>query len=222
MKKLKVFCDFDGTITVNDVGSVFFNTLMIKSNKEILKEWKNGKISSLECLDFECEYIRASKTKIEKLFEAQEVEPSFIRFYNLLKKNNIDLIILSDGFDVYIKKILAKYNLSDIPFYSNNLIFYDKDRVKASYPHYDPACINFANCKGLQINRLKEDNEDTVYIGDGYSDKCAVDYADIIFAKNEFYDYCRKTKISCFNFKNFDDILKILKEKYSSLFKNNE
>lgn len=217
---MKVFCDFDGTITVKDVNAQFFNTFMIKDNKDILNDWRNGKINAKECLTVECSLVRAQKKEIDKLLDNQIIEPSFFNFLTELDENKIELIIISDGFDFYIQKILKKYNLENIRYYSNKMIFYDNDRVKPEFPYYSPECENCANCKGLHIKKLKSDNEISVFVGDGYADRCAIPYTDVIFAKGEFYDYCLKNNIESNYFKNFNDILMVLKENYPSYFQN--
>lgn len=217
---MKVFCDFDGTITVKDVGAEFFNTFMIEKRADIVYDWMNGKIPARECLTIECSLVRAAKDEIDNLLDSQEIETSFINFVNELYKNNIELIIISDGFDYYINKVLEKHNLENIKYYANRLIFYDNNRVRPEFPYYDPKCPKCANCKGLQIERLKSDSEISVYIGDGYSDRCAISYADVIFAKRDFFNYCSKNNILCYNFDDFSYILRILKEKYPSCFRN--
>ncbi|NVM04900.1 MAG: MtnX-like HAD-IB family phosphatase [Candidatus Helarchaeota archaeon] len=215
---MKVFCDFDGTITVKDVGAQFFNTFMMKKRMDVVDDWMNGKITTRECLILECSLVRATKEEIDKLLNNQEIETSFINFVNELYKNNIELVIISDGFDYYINKVLEKYSLEDIKYYANRLILYDNNRVRPEFPYYDPKCPKCANCKGLQIERLKSDSEVSVYIGDGYSDRCAASYADVIFAKGDFFDYCSENNILCYNFNDFNDILKVLKQKYPSCF----
>jgi len=217
---MKVFCDFDGTITINDVGAEFFNTFTKKKSIDIVNDWMSGKITARECLTLECSLVRATKEEVDKLLNNQKIETSFINFINELYKNNIELIIISDGFDYYISNILKKYKLENIIYYSNRLVFYDGNRVKPEFPYYDPECPMCANCKGLQIKRLKSDNEISVYIGDGYTDRCAVSYADVIFATGDFFNYCSENNILCYNFNNFNDILMVLKEKYPSYFRN--
>ncbi len=213
-----VFCDFDGTITVKDVGAEFFNNLMTEQRPDVLEDWFNGKINSKECLTIQCSYVKATKKEIDSLLDKLEIDKTFLNFYKELKKNNIKLIILSDGLDYYIRRVLKNYNLDDIEIYSNKLILYDNNKVKPQFPYYSPECSNFANCKGMQIKKLKSNSKISVFIGDAYSDRCAVESADVIFAKEDFYKYCREQKVTCFNFNNFDDILKVLKEKYPSGF----
>ena len=52
------------------------------------------------------------------------------------------------------------------------------------------------------------ENEISVFIGDGTSDSCIANYADIVFAKNSLASYCWKNNITYFEFSNFQDIIK--------------
>ncbi len=220
---IRIFCDFDGTISVKDVGAEFFNGLVAGDHRKILDDWFNGRISSLECLTKECELVRVTREDADRLIDKQEVEPSFLEFHKEIRSVGIELIVLSDGFDYYIERVLRNYGIEDVTYYANKLIFYDTNRVRPEFPYYDSTCSFFANCKGLQLQKLNTDNKVSVYIGDGYSDKCAVPYADIIFAKGEFYEYCQKESNSrpngvCNRFNDFFDILNVLKEKFPNYF----
>ena len=46
-----------------------------------------------------------------------------------------------------------------------------------------------------------------VYIGEGYSDRCPVQYADIVFARDALQTYCQEQNISYFLYSTFDDVI---------------
>ena len=54
------------------------------------------------------------------------------------------------------------------------------------------------------------DDEISVFIGDGFSDACVVNYADIVFAKKSLASYCWKNNITYFEYQTFGDIIKKL------------
>ena len=56
------------------------------------------------------------------------------------------------------------------------------------------------------------DDDFTVIIGDGNSDKDTVEYCDFIFAKDDLLKYCERERITFFPFKNFVDVTKKLTE----------
>jgi 2-hydroxy-3-keto-5-methylthiopentenyl-1-phosphate phosphatase len=61
---------------------------------------------------------------------------------------------------------------------------------------------------------LKNKTQDkiSIYIGDGLSDTCPAQYADLIFAKGSLARHLEKKRVSYKRFKDFSTIYKYLKE----------
>ena len=111
MKKpraIRVFSDFDGTISAKDVGASLFNHFSGKRNWGTVQLWMEQKISSRECLWRECSYIDASKQKLLAALDRIEIQKGFSEFVSFLKTRSIPLHILSDGLDFYIQAFLAR------------------------------------------------------------------------------------------------------------------
>jgi 2-hydroxy-3-keto-5-methylthiopentenyl-1-phosphate phosphatase len=207
-KNKLVLVDFDGTITKNDVGALLFNSFSKEKSRKIVSEWLKGKISSKECLQKECELIQITKTQLKNFALSQKIDEHFTDFVDLCKRKGVDLVILSDGLDYYIRLILRKYHLENIPFYSNTLRFEGK-RPVPEFPYYDQGCGNCGNCKKYHLRNLRRPKQKVVYIGDGLSDKCAIGEADFVFAKNDLKSFCEKEKISYFKFNDFRDVISV-------------
>jgi len=210
MKKrdIKVFVDFDGTITLKDVGEAIFsrfgNTEKVNS---IINNLLSDKISSRQCWDYLCQSVdRVDKNELDSFIDLLDVDPSFIPFAKFCKQNEIEMVVLSDGFDYYIERVWNKAGLTGIKYYSNKLFIDDCGKLKAEYPHYDCSFPTSANCKRNHIINHSSDDDYTIYIGDGNSDKEAAQYCDFIFAKSDLLKYCSTEKISFYPFKNFDDV----------------
>jgi 2-hydroxy-3-keto-5-methylthiopentenyl-1-phosphate phosphatase len=211
-KNKLVLVDFDGTITKNDVGALLFNSFSKEKSRKIVSEWLEGKISSKECLQKECELIEITEKELKNFALSQKIDEKFLDFVDLCKRERMDLVILSDGLDYYIRLILSKYHLEDIPFYSNTLKFRGKKLVP-EFPYYDQGCGNCGNCKKYHLKNLRRPNQKVVYIGDGLSDKCAIGEADFVFAKNDLKLFCEKEKIGYFKFKDFRDVISVFEDK---------
>jgi 2-hydroxy-3-keto-5-methylthiopentenyl-1-phosphate phosphatase len=56
------------------------------------------------------------------------------------------------------------------------------------------------------------DEDIVVYVGDGFSDRCPVNYADIVFAKRHLIKHCQQQNITYHEFQNFGDVQKKLEE----------
>lgn len=210
-KNLKIFCDFDGTITIKDLGDevfkVFgefepFHTQLVSGEINIKKYW-NLMVPTIKDLP---------ESKIEEFALNSEIDPYFEKFLEICKKNDYPITIVSDGFSSYIKPILKKLDSDDMPTYCNFIDF--SNIPKPFFPGASESCNCLcASCKRNVILNNTGDDDLTVYIGDGYSDYCAAEHCDIVFAKRNLAVYCSKNRIPFHNFKTFFDINLII-EKY--------
>jgi len=208
-KQFKIFLDFDGTITKNDVGEEIFKKNLEKDIvKKIVEDLLSDKISSRECWESLCESALITyKNEFDEIILAQEIEPTLNQFVDYCEENKFQLFILSDGFDYYIEKILKRENLSHLKVFSNKLILNDEGKLIPSFPYYNADCRSSANCKRNHIIENSGEDDYTVFIGDGNSDIDAIQYVDFIFAKDDLLKYCEVQRITYFPFKNFDDVI---------------
>ena len=212
--RFKIFLDFDGTITQNDVGEEIFRKFLDKDvvNK-IVENLLSDKISSRECWEKLCEATPAiKKDDLDNFILSQKIEPTLHRFIEFCYENNLELFVLSDGFDYYIDKILTRENLNHLKVYSNKLILNENGKLLPSFPFYNSDCISTANCKRNHIIDNSGEEDYTVFIGDGNSDKDPIQYVDFIFAKKDLLKYCEFSRITYFPFENFDDVIIRLSE----------
>ena len=207
-KVFKLFIDFDGTITKEDVGEAIFRKFADeKSVNEIVNKLLEDKISSRQCWDELCDC--AGSVNVQELVEfinTMEIDKSFLTFTEFCKQNNLEMVVLSDGFDFYIDKVFEKNGIKKIKYYSNYLSVDADGRLSAEYPYYDANSPTSANCKKNHVINHSTDDDYTVYIGDGNSDKDAAQYCDFIFAKKNLARFCSMQRISFYPFNNFDDV----------------
>jgi 2-hydroxy-3-keto-5-methylthiopentenyl-1-phosphate phosphatase len=103
--------------------------------------------------------------------------------------------------------ILKREKLNGLKYFSNHLIISPQNKLIPEFPYFDPYYRYSANCKRNHIINNSRDEDFTVYIGDGNSDKDTALYCDIIFAKKSLLKYCEKERISFFPYKTLDDVV---------------
>jgi 2,3-diketo-5-methylthio-1-phosphopentane phosphatase len=213
-RTIKVFVDFDGTITLEDVGEAIFKKFgETEKVKRIIENLLSDKISSRQCWDELCDSVDTiNKAELDEFIDLLEVDPTFIPFVKFCSENKIDMVVLSDGFDYYIDRLFNKAGLAGLKYYSNRLFVDEKGMLKAEYPYFDVDSPTSANCKKNHIINNSSDDEYTVYIGDGNSDKDAAQYCDFIFAKDGLARFCSIERISFYPFKNFTEVQNKLTE----------
>ncbi|MFY8161706.1 MAG: HAD-IB family phosphatase [Candidatus Kapaibacteriota bacterium] len=240
--KIKLFIDFDGTITKKDIGNDFFrfllgaekfnyfyNQLLTKS-VTIKKYWEllfdeltftllpNSNNDLFDNNNTENYFDILNNQKNIKLYlENCEIDDYFKTFLNYLDTIDLNLnpIIVSDGFDIYIDKIL-QLNKIDIAVECNSVIIKD-NKLFPKFKMESESCNCFsANCKRNLILKDYIENDLIVYIGDGISDFCPAEYCDVIFAKGQLAQYCNQNNIPHHNFNNFFDVISIFKRYFTN------
>jgi len=211
---LHIFSDFDGTIALTDVCIDVIDKF---SNREpYLTHLATGKLT---LKDFWYQVLKTFPSNLSKeemiqfVKQSVQVDPYFVEFVNFCRENQIPFEILSDGFEFYIQATLEKFGITGIPYFGNQLIktnnYFEPIFV---YANESCQCENVGSCKrNIALSRLADD-EVLVYIGDGYSDFCMVEYSDIVFAKGILSKYCNDKRIPHYNYKTFFEIINILKK----------
>ena len=215
-KKISIFCDFDATISVLDVGDELF-----KKYGDFNTHYKNfveKKYNVREFNKYLCNSLKNDLTfeEISAFAVKQEIDSNFIHFINFCQNNNINFTIVSDGYDAYIKPILQEHNLDFIPTYCNSLI----KKNDIFEPHFYSAVENCycttASCKRNVVVNNSDELDIVIYIGDGHTDYCGAEHSDIIFAKSRLAAYCNENRIPHYPYKTFFDIERILNSKIKS------
>ena len=211
-KRIKIFTDFDGTITKKDLGDEIFkiygqfepyHTQLIHKEIGIKEYWR---------LLFKTLPKDLTELEINKHALTYEIDAYFMDFVNFCNEMNIELSVVSDGFEQYIKPILDKLKLNHITVKCNKMLFTD-DGIIPFFSGADESCnCMSASCKRNAVINYAYDDTIIVFIGDGYSDFCAAEHSDIIFAKRNLAVYCNENKIPHHHFGTFFDIIQILKK----------
>ncbi|MGE5578073.1 MAG: phosphoserine phosphatase, partial [Syntrophothermus sp.] len=72
------------------------------------------------------------------------------------------------------------------------------------------ACGKCGSCKKRRLEQLRGPKTIMVYVGDGISDLCPAQEADIVFAKAQLLSFCRRERIPCIPFEGFADVRRTL------------
>lgn len=202
-----VFSDFDGTITTLDTSVFLLERFGSPAWREIEDRMLTGEMTEMEGYAEEIDSIRVSKENaLKAILDSVSIDPAFPEFIDRLEKRGFPFIILSGGIDFIIETVLAKYNLPRLEIRANSAHI-DGDRwklVKSSRPRIRGLCNH---CKTHSVLEAGQNGGGTIYIGDGLTDRCPAEKADIVFAKGELAEHCRAEKIPFTQFTGFADIL---------------
>lgn len=209
--RVEVLCDFDGTISNEDIGFKIIETFAGPGWLEIEEAYQRGEKGSREALEEIFALTRVSEQELRRFVEENFfVDPAFADFLDYCSRMNWPVTILSDGFDFYIDLLLNKHRLN-VPYLANELRVADMV-LKANFPYTSSHCGLCGNCKLDYARQLREKGARIIYIGDGHSDTCAGQVADLLFAKGALARYCQKENIPFVPYRSFHDILAALRE----------
>jgi len=209
VKKVAIISDFDGTISRRDIGHHFFGAFISDRARwlELLQQWRLGVISSRECLEHEIALVRADQEDLDTFLGNEGLDPYFKDFVDFCDRRSIDILVTSDGLDYYIDWLLMRFGLGYLEFNANHLVLADGALSGIEFPYYETmACTRCGNCKRFHLEKVKREGYCTVYVGNGYSDRCPAEHADIVLAKGELLDHCRAQGITHIPFENFRDV----------------
>ncbi|HEX3699766.1 MAG TPA: MtnX-like HAD-IB family phosphatase [Phenylobacterium sp.] len=188
---MQVFCDFDGTISVVDTTDRVLARLAAPAWEALEADWLAGRIDAAACMRGQIALIEGSDAELDAVLAEVEVDPGFPAFAAWCAAHDVPLSVVSDGVDYFIRKILARHGLAHLPVVSNRLAGRPGAR-RLAQPHAREGCAAGAGvCKCEAAASRTEPGQTVVYIGDGRSDFCVAQRADVLFAKAALADYAR-------------------------------
>lgn len=202
---LVVLTDFDFTISQVDVGDLICETLAPYPPGPLAR-YVRGEIGS-RLLWMES-FAKVKESEAAALADQVAIDPGFPVFAAWAGDEGIPLAVVSDGFTLYIDRILGRYGLGHVPVFANRYVA----RGSLEWPHANPACDLCGCCKAGVVRRLKESGSHVVYLGDGTSDLYASGFADWVFAKHSLARFMREQGAPFFPLTGFADALAILRE----------
>lgn len=200
--------DFDGTINVNDVSFLLLNEMTGGVWHGIDQEFISGKIGSKEAYARITRYLTSDKMKwVRYIRKLENLDPHFKSFLSEVKRHGWDVMVVSDGFDIYINEIFTRNGIKNVDIYANRVSFREK-RVKIDFPYSSDDCDKCGVCKrDILLIKKQEGYYPIIYIGDGYSDRCGAFYADWVFAKKRLSKIFISKKRPFSYLKDFNSII---------------
>jgi 2-hydroxy-3-keto-5-methylthiopentenyl-1-phosphate phosphatase len=204
--KTLVLCDFDGTISTRDLGYDLFNRFTTGDREALDRTFRKGEIGSREAYAQIAGLFTTDKEDVVCFIrDHASIDPAFPSFYAYCVERGIDVRIVSDGFDFYIGPVLAAHHLTDIPYHANHGDF-SGNTTTFSFPHADADCGLCGTCKKQVLQEYRKEYDSILYVGDGFSDRCAAREADFVFAKDSLYETCIREDIPCHFYRDFHDV----------------
>ena len=203
-------CDFDDTITVNNVSEELRKTYASKEWHGLEEGYKAGQFSVGESNRRQFALIQATEEQMEQhVIRTTIPRPGFSAFVKYCQGEGIQVAVVSSGVDLYIDLILRDLGLGDLERYSGTGRVSDHGvTVRYADPFEAPLEEGF---KLVHLLFLKQRQRPVIYIGDGASDVAPAAMTDFVIARSTLAEFCRSRSIPHFRFHDFNDVLRIVK-----------
>ncbi|MBW2230316.1 MAG: alpha-galactosidase [Deltaproteobacteria bacterium] len=212
-----VFCDFDGTFSVQDVGSTLVRARLPERRAELWQRYEDGEFDAWEYYvelfsGFDC-----PREEVDAFLGTIDLDPGASELVAWCAKQAVPLRILSDGFDYNLERLQAIY---DIPFeYASNHLEFEGTQWRIEPGGRNPDCgCGTGCCKRAKIDawRAAHPGAFCVHVGNGrVSDLCGALAADLVFAKDSLAPALSERGVHHHPFETLADVVAELERRRS-------
>ncbi|MBI2832243.1 MAG: MtnX-like HAD-IB family phosphatase [Chloroflexi bacterium] len=205
--KTLIQCDFDGTVTVDDISFILLDEFADGNWRAVLEEYRIGRISVGEFNARAFAMVKADKQSLVDMARRRaEVRPGFKDLLDYSKKNDFRFVIVSNGLDFYIETILKDMGLNNAEIFAARTQFAPSGlKVKYLGPDGNEILEGF---KDTYSRLFREQGYRVIYIGDGSSDAAPARMAHRIFATGHLTERCRELNVRCMPFNDLNDVVR--------------
>jgi 2,3-diketo-5-methylthio-1-phosphopentane phosphatase len=207
--RLAVFCDYDGTFAVQDVGATLARRYASHRRAALWERLSRGELTAwqynMELLDG----LELSEEKLEAFLRTVDPDPGAHDLVAWCREHDVPFRILSDGFDRNLDRL---QELHGIRFaYEANRLWYENGAWRLAAGHPDESCgCGTGTCKQGRIRAFRADHPPTivVHVGNGrVSDLCASRGADVVFAKDTLAEELDRQGVAYEPFETLHDVV---------------
>ncbi|TFZ08764.1 MtnX-like HAD-IB family phosphatase [Ramlibacter humi] len=208
-----VLCDFDGTISIEDVTDSLLRRFGRPGWQALEEAWERGEIGSRACMTGQVALLDMSADELSAHLDTIAIDPHFPAFVDGARALGITVQVVSDGLDLAIRRVLARHGLSRLPVAANRLVQDGERRWRMESPYASASCARASgNCKCEKLSKERAVHGQVLYVGDGSSDFCVSGKADAVLAKDRLLVHCGQAGIAHLPYEHFGDALRRLAE----------
>jgi len=205
--KTLVQCDFDGTITEEDMGYLLLDSFASEGWRRLLTEYRAGRMSVGRFNTQAFAMVKANRQTLLKFVRSKtKIRAGFHELLACCRRRGFRFVIVSNGLDFYIEAILKDAGV-------------DRIEVMAAQTHFTPECIE-SKYIGPEGKEIQDGFKETyirlflskgyrvAYVGNGISDVSPAKQAHHVFAIDELLNHCQKTNLNYTPFANLNDVVR--------------
>jgi len=205
--KMIVQCDFDGTLTVEDMGFYLLDTFAKGEWRRWLQDYRDKKITVGEFNSRAFATVRTAKEELLAAIRSEtRLREGFSELVAYCREKGFRLAIVSNGVDFYINSILADAGLGDVEAHAATSRFHPGG-LKVQYIGPDDIPLN-DDFKAAYTRFFLKEGYKVAYVGNGPSDANPASLSQHVFARDGLLEYCKEKNLPCQPFNDMHDVIK--------------
>jgi 2-hydroxy-3-keto-5-methylthiopentenyl-1-phosphate phosphatase len=211
MTKILLQCDFDGTLTVEDVSFLILDRYAEGDWHAVLKEYQEGKIPVGDFNNRAFAMVKQDRATLEKLVRREaKLRPGLHELVEYCRTNDIAMTVVSNGLDFYIQTLLGYNGFGHLEIAAARTVFHPGG-IDARY--YSPEGEELIDeFKAVYTRKYTADGYRVIYAGNGTSDIPASRLAVHTFATESLLNFYRREALPHLPFSDLHDIVAGLKK----------
>jgi len=198
--------DYDGTICLTQVTDVLMAVHAETDDWLALDErYMRNEIGSREELTQLVAWLPAAREPVLATAAAQPHDATFRGFVEAVRRHELEIEVVSDGYGFYVEPALASLGVTGVPIVSA-VTSWATGRPEISFPAGHPDCLVCGTCKRERVLLHQARGRHVVLVGDGPSDRFGAAHADTIFAKPPLSGWCEEAGWPFVAWSTFDDV----------------
>ncbi len=217
-----LFCDFDGTYSVQDVGSTLARKYLGERRLELWRRYEEGEFDAWGYNVELFSGFRLPESQLHDFLATIDLDPGAEALQAWCVEQGVGFRILSDGFD-YNLEWLQRHHGVQFDYVANHLVYGgasgDEWRISPGARNERCGC-GTGTCKRgiIAARRRRHPRSFCVHVGNGrVSDLCGAEEADLTFAKDTLAAALQERKQPFEPFGSLHDVVTRL----DSLLRNN-
>jgi len=217
-RPLIVFCDFDGTFSVQDVGSTLAQSLLPEKRQRLWKRFEQGEFTAWTYVMALLDGLSLPEKDLDRFLETIDLDSGAQTLVDWCSAERVPFRVLSDGFDWNLDRLQA---MNHVRFeYHANHLEYEGDLWRLAAGRPDETCgCGTGSCKRGLIASYRDETPGAfcVHIGNGrVSDLCGAIEADLAFAKDTLAPALDELDHPYVAFDTLHDVLAVLARRSDS------
>jgi 2-hydroxy-3-keto-5-methylthiopentenyl-1-phosphate phosphatase len=206
---LAVFCDFDGTFSVQDVGATLARRYAADRRPVQWARYERGEITAWEYNVEILDGLALPLAELEAFLASIELDAGAHALVDWCAGRGVPFRVVSDGFDHNLNRLQAIHGVRFA--YDANHLRYERGRWRIRAGHPNPRCpCGTGTCKRGRIEAFRATHPGVAlaHVGNGrVSDLCGALAADAVFAKDTLADELERRGLPYARFDTLHDAI---------------